>query len=449
MSLLARAKLSARRRLLLHPITALQHSNFYSTHVSQKLKGQQLRKPRTQKSSESSSGFPQRNGKQGGPPIVWPKPREIPYQAKVANFVNLIGYVTAPVRFEAASDGKHFASTVISEEISGGNNSFLIPIVFEGDLAHVVACHVKEKDCVFVSGQLNVDPLRFGLSESLGRFLVVAENLNFVEGLGRDVSATETVVSFSGVEIDKSVPQKSEEVTKKVDNDEDFNRQWREALELAKEKRFSSVKDDWASGASAGSSVVPELQAGAETATLEHDESKTERGNENSGEDANKKKDRDSILDLWGDLVQNPLLWWDYRNHKSNGLVKEKFPDFKRKGTGDGLWVNSAPKWVLPELQNLEFDVKDIKGKQVQGGEKLGERKNDSKEDSWKNLVEYPNNWWDNRVNKLSPKSPDFKHKETGDALWLSNIPDWALSRLPPLKDGRSTSDGKRNTVTF
>ncbi|KAL0333342.1 UNVERIFIED_CONTAM: protein OSB2, chloroplastic [Sesamum angustifolium] len=374
MSLLARAKLSARRRLLLHPITALQHSNFYSTHVSQKLKGQQLRKPRTQKSSESSSGFPQRNGKQGGPPIVWPKPREIPYQAKLLIFVNLIGYVTAPVRFEAASDGKHFASTVISEEISGGNNSFLIPIVFEGDLAHVVACHVKEKDCVFVSGQLNVDPLRFGLSESLGRFLVVAENLNFVW-------------------INKSVPQRVR--NKKVDNDEDFNRQWREALELAKEKRFSSVKDDWASGASAGSSVVPELQAGAETATLEHDESKTERG------------------------------------------------------TGNGLWVDSAPKWVLPELQNLEFDVKDIKGKQVQGGEKLGERKNDSKEDSWKNLVEYPSNWWDNRVKKLSPKSPDFKHKETGDALWLSNIPDWALSRLPPLKDGRSTSDGKRNTETL
>ncbi|KAL0426387.1 UNVERIFIED_CONTAM: protein OSB2, chloroplastic [Sesamum latifolium] len=410
MSLLARAKLSGRRRLLLHPITALQYSNFYSTHVNQK--GQQLRKPRTRKSSESSSGFPQGTGKPGGPPIVWPKPREIPYQAKVANFVNLIGHVTAPVRFEATSDGKHFASTVISEEISGGNNSFLIPVVFEGDLAHVVASHVKENDCVFVSGQLNVDPLRFGLSESLGRFLVVAENLNFVEGLGRNVSATETVVSFSRVEIDKPVPQKSEEVTRKVDNDEDFNQQWREALELAKEKRFSGVKDDWASGVSASGSVVPELQAGAETATLEHDESKTERGNENSGEDANRKKNRDSILDLWGDLVQNPQLWWDYRNHKSNGLVKEKFPDFKHKGTGDGLWIDSAPKWVLPGLEKLEFDVKDIKGKQVQGGEGPGERKNDSKEESWKNLVEYPNKWWDNRVNKRFPNTADFKHKE-------------------------------------
>ncbi|KAL2229414.1 protein OSB3, chloroplastic/mitochondrial [Sesamum indicum] len=444
MSLLARAKLSARRRLLLHPITALQHSNFYSTHVKQK--AQQLSKPRTQK---SSSGFPQRTGKQDGPPIVWPKPREIPYQAKVANFVNLIGYVTAPVRFEVASDGKHLASTVISEEISGGKNSFLIPVVFEGDLAHVVACHVKEKDCVFVSGQLNVDPLRFGLSESLGRFLVLAENLNFVEGLGRNDSATEALVSFSGVEIDKPVPQKSDEVTEKVDNDEDFNQQWREALEHAKEKRISGVKDDWASGVYASNSIVPELQAGAEIATLEHDESKTEKGNENNGENANKKKDRDSILDLWVDLVQNSLLWWDYRHHKSNGLVKEKFPDFKRKVTGEALWINTAPKWVLPGLENLEFDVKDIKGKQVQGGEGPGERKNDSKEDSWKNLVEYPNKWWDNRVNKRYPKSPDFKHKETGDVLWLSDIPDWALSRLPPLRDGRSTSDGKRNTETL
>ncbi|KAI3447616.1 hypothetical protein Pfo_004281 [Paulownia fortunei] len=438
MSLLAGAKLSARRRLLfLHP---LQQLNFYSTkttHISQRT--QRSTNPRTQESSESSSSFSQRTKKQTGELIVWPKPREIPYQAKVANFLNLIGYVKTPVQFGAASNGKHFAATVISQENSGEKNSLLVPVVFEGDLAHVVACHVKENDCVFVSGQLSMDPLRFALNDSLGKFHLVAENLNFVEGFVRNVSGKKLGVSFSGVEVDMPGTKKIEEVIKGVDNDEYFNQQWKDALEHAKVKRFSS-ENDWAS-----SSVILQSDADSEAATLERVESKPEKGNEKSGESANKKKDGDLILDLWRDLVKTPLQWWDYRDHKSNGLVKEKFPDFKHKGTGEGLWVDSAPKWVLPGLEKLEFDVKFIKAKQVQGGgEGPGERKKFSKgEDSWKNLVENPNKWWDNRLDKRNPKAPDFKHKETGEGLWLSESPDWALSRLPVLKDG------KKNTQTL
>lgn len=45
--------------------------------------------------------------------VVWPKPSEIPFQVKVANSVNLIGHVDAPVQFQTASDGKHWAGTVI------------------------------------------------------------------------------------------------------------------------------------------------------------------------------------------------------------------------------------------------------------------------------------------------------------------------------------------------
>lgn len=31
-------------------------------------------------------------------------------------------------------------------------------------------------------------------------------------------------------------------------------------------------------------------------------------------------------------------------------------------------------------------------------------------------------------------KAPDFKHKETGEALWMTDSPIWVLSKLPPLK---------------
>lgn len=29
-----------------------------------------------------------------------------------------------------------------------------VPVVFEGDMAYVAACHLKEKDLVYISGQL-------------------------------------------------------------------------------------------------------------------------------------------------------------------------------------------------------------------------------------------------------------------------------------------------------
>ncbi|KAI3474014.1 hypothetical protein Pfo_028802 [Paulownia fortunei] len=407
MNLLARAKLSphlifsspspGQRLFYLHPITALQQCNFYSSKTTRSSQqAQQLTKPRTQKTSGSSLSFSQRIKKQTEAlTTVWPKPREIPYQEKVANFVNLIGYVQIPVRFEAASDGKHFATAVISLGDGAERNSLSVPVVFEGDLAHVVACHVKENDCVFVSGQLSVDPIRLVLSEGLGKFHVVAENLNFVEGFEKNALDKKMGVSFSSVEIDKPI-----------------------------EVVFENAK----ASSSVESSFKPLLNADASTtpaATLErgNDESIPEKGNEKSGESASKKKDGDQILDLWRDLVKNPLQWWDYRNHKTNGLVKEKFPDFKQKVTGESLWVNSAPKWVLTGLGKLEFDVKDFKPKQVQG--------------------ENPDKWWDNRTKKRNPKAPDFRHKETGEVLWLNKSPVWALSRLPPMKDGQNSADGK------
>lgn len=35
---------------------------------------------------------------------------------------------------------------------------FRIPVVFEGDLAHIAACHLKKDDHVHVAGQLMADP---------------------------------------------------------------------------------------------------------------------------------------------------------------------------------------------------------------------------------------------------------------------------------------------------
>jgi len=84
-------------------------------------------------------------------------------------------------------------------------------------------------------------------------------------------------------------------------------------------------------------------------------------------------------------------------------------------------------------------------------------------ENLWRSLVENPNKWWDNRSSKvapcilitllflslprpwlklsctlsctqLKPSSPDFKHKDTGEGLWIgSSTPAWVLPKLPPV----------------
>lgn len=42
---------------------------------------------------------------------------------------------------------------------------------------------------------------------------------------------------------------------------------------------------------------------------------------------------------------------------------------------------------------------------------------------------------WHLQINgKLKEKYPDFKHKETGKALWLTDSPAWVQPKLPSLK---------------
>ncbi|XP_073156824.1 protein OSB2, chloroplastic-like [Henckelia pumila] len=381
MNLHPRAKLSTRmifpspppRKpfVLLRIINTLQRFNFYSIETTSNIKKTyQFTKPGARKSSQISPILNQGIKKHSEVLTSWPRPREIPYQPKIANLVNLIGHVQTAVRFEVSSNGKRFAAAVISQADGGEKNSLLIPLVFEGDLAHIVACHVKENDTVFVSGKLSRDhPMQLMLNQYLGSFCVLAENLKFVGGLEVNFLEKREGVLFN---MDSHILGRNDgEIVDKV--------------------KFKPGK-----------------------------------GKGKSIKRTRKKKDTELQLDLWRELVKNPLQWWDYRDHKSNGLIKENFPDFKQKVTDKGLWLSSAPEWVLPGLGKLEFDVKVI-------GERPGEMDRPSQLDrSWKNLVENPDKWWDNRANKRNPKGPDFKHKETGEALWLSSSPAWVLPGLPP-----------------
>ncbi|XP_010500296.1 PREDICTED: protein OSB1, mitochondrial-like isoform X1 [Camelina sativa] len=64
----------------------------------------------------------------------------------------------------------------------------------------------------------------------------------------------------------------------------------------------------------------------------------------------------------------------------------------------------------------------------------------------WQVFFSNPYEWWDNRRSKKNPRQPDFKHKDTGEALWLgSDLPDWVIRRLE-LLDQRKCFDNEEKT---
>ncbi|KQK14078.1 protein OSB1, mitochondrial isoform X1 [Brachypodium distachyon] len=75
-----------------------------------------------------------------------------------------------------------------------------------------------------------------------------------------------------------------------------------------------------------------------------------------------------------------------------------------------------------------------------------------STEALWQAFFANPLDWWDNRQNKKNPRYPDFKHKSTGEALWVDgrNNPNWVISQLAVL-DSRmgSLQDRERKPVSF
>ncbi|KAK9820986.1 hypothetical protein WJX81_001114 [Elliptochloris bilobata] len=55
-----------------------------------------------------------------------------------------------------------------------------------------------------------------------------------------------------------------------------------------------------------------------------------------------------------------------------------------------------------------------------------------SPEDKWRRFFADPTRYWDNRVGKRNERAPDFKHKDTGEALWMNDryAPPWVAAEL-------------------
>lgn len=88
--------------------------------------------------------------------------------------------------------------------------------------------------------------------------------------------------------------------------------------------------------------------------------------------------------------------------------------------------------------------------KKLESVEDAGMHKNQNRLHLWQVFFSNPNEWWDQRKSKRNPKQPDFKHKDTGEALWLSEYdPPWVKRQLQ-LFDSKIAggSAGRRSRVT-
>ncbi|KAF8083120.1 hypothetical protein N665_0791s0017 [Sinapis alba] len=316
------------------------------------------------------------------------RPTMIKYQPEIAKLVNLTGFVDQP----------SWARTVISQRSGLKSYDFWIPIIFEGELGKIAAYHVKKDDWIHISGKLFIDSPPPNVTYPLSNVQFMVQNLNFVHGAIPQSQIEE--MSFPPSEIEQLTTRKRTSRTVKFQvMVEESSDDLKHLLENPKELLDLDYR---------GKEISIPL--------LEVEELSTKK------QPARSKKV--TVLDEgtsnpWNHLLENRKEWLEYRGSK----VKPKHPDFKGK-------LNDAPDWVLQKLNDLEFDVFLPKGKLKQLKVSLLE----TREEFWKDLAQNPDNWYDNISNKTNVKAPDFKHKNSGEAQWMTDSPTWILSKLPPLK---------------
>lgn len=294
--------------------------------------------------------------------------------------------------------GSGNAVSVLVQDRRADFPKFWIPVIFQDDLAQIAASHLQENDLVYVSGQLTGDVPPFKHTDGQANIQVLANLLSFVDSnaVAKDVMVDEEEGFMEIAEAEKKVEQ-----TKVI-------------FKPPRRQTFSEYK------------------------------SKQEK-----------------FKELWDDVLASPLDWTDNRPAKENGTKNPKYPDFKNKKSDEALWLDSAPTSVLEKLDSVTFNsgynaaktykpsnYSTVKGPNTGWGktrQPASPEKLKKEADLWQNLVDNPQNWWDNRIDKRSPKAPDFKHKETGEAIWLNpRTPSWVTDALPPAKSNVGSKGARR-----
>ncbi|XP_034214513.1 protein OSB4, chloroplastic-like isoform X2 [Prunus dulcis] len=422
MNSICRAITTKKRLLPLRPLQLLQ--SHYATTTGKT-------KPKTQNTKTITKPPPSEPPRQPPPKVDWPRPVEVPFQPKVANSVRLIGHVHTPLQSQATPDGNLWAATILSSS-SSSSHPLKMPIIFEGDLAHIASLHLKENDFVFVAGSLRSDLLHLNASKGQTPLQVMVHTLYFVEESSQTKKS-----SKDDRQEEKTIDHTAAGVKEDVEKSWKNLLTWKDLLAKPHEWWDIRLKEDNPKAAAFerknNGEVLRIDDSTPEWIRNKLDSTTFDQKPISDSCETSLKKDGDSTLGPWRDLLDNPKQWRDYRKPKLNGLVNPNYPDFKSKDGSHALWLNKAPQPVLSELEGMEFGVQIQKSKQA---------KESRGDESWKDLVENPGKWWDNRLEKRNKNGPDFKHKETGEALWLSSSPAWVLPKLPPLRTKQAVTIG-------
>ncbi|KAH8958034.1 hypothetical protein BDL97_07G123400 [Sphagnum fallax] len=84
---------------------------------------------------------------------------------------------------------------------------------------------------------------------------------------------------------------------------------------------------------------------------------------------------------------------------------------------------------LLPRAHQIQTETAFREHGKFPGGQK---------EKLWREFFTDPSQWWDHRPEKANERYPDFKHKKTGEALWLEDRqnPPWVAAEIAAMAPG-------------
>lgn len=151
------------------------------------------------------------------------------------------------------------------------------------------------------------------------------------------------------------------------------------------------------------------------------------------------------LLEMWNELAQRA-----FQHLKVNDYiyVSGQLGAFS-KATPDGV-ERLRYKVTAKELNYVKHGEPEVNSRRFVNLETEGQspmEKRRSRLLLWQVFFAHPSEWYDLRKTKKTPKHPDFTHKSTNEALWLSDMdPPWVKKQLE-LLDSRH-SGGPRDVVT-
>jgi len=131
-----------------------------------------------------------------------------------------------------------------------------------------------------------------------------------------------------------------------------------------------------------------------------------------------------------GRLMVDTFMKGDVNQRTARVVVSNvHFVEGNRTSAATGTGRGAAPKTQWTQSRSTQAPAGPNKYAEV----------NAETEKLWNAFFSDPDHWWDNRAKKPSPKSPDFKHKTTNEALWIvsSRTPAWVPLQLEKLEAAR------------